>query len=97
MIKAANGKSMKALKVFTEALRFLKYDALETINSNARGKKFIPSDFTWVLTVPAIWDHSAKQFMREAAIQVSLHSLICMTEYTLDILSRIFCVSLLQK
>uniref|UniRef100_A0A3Q2Q7M1 Heat shock 70 kDa protein 12B-like n=1 Tax=Fundulus heteroclitus TaxID=8078 RepID=A0A3Q2Q7M1_FUNHE len=72
MIKAANGKSMKALKVFTEALRFLKYDALETINSTARGKKFLPTDFTWVLTVPAIWDPSAKQFMREAATEAGI-------------------------
>ncbi|MED6233915.1 hypothetical protein ATANTOWER_019014 [Ataeniobius toweri] len=72
LIKAANGKSMKALKVFTEALRFLKYDAMETINSTTRGKKFIPSDFTWVLTVPAIWDPSAKQFMREAAMQAGI-------------------------
>ncbi|XP_054908883.1 heat shock 70 kDa protein 12A-like isoform X2 [Poeciliopsis prolifica] len=74
MIKAANGKSMKALKVFAEALRFLKDDALETINSNTRGKKFIASDFNWVLTVPAIWDPSAKQFMREAAMQAGIVS-----------------------
>lgn len=25
----------------------------------------------WVLTVPAIWDDSAKQFMREAGVKVS--------------------------
>ncbi|XP_069009711.1 heat shock 70 kDa protein 12A-like [Embiotoca jacksoni] len=66
-IKAVNGKSMNALKVFTEALRFIKDDALKTIAENTEGKKFIASDFTWVLTVPAIWDHSAKHFMREAA------------------------------
>ncbi|XP_035994603.1 heat shock 70 kDa protein 12A-like [Fundulus heteroclitus] len=72
-IKAANGKSMNALKVFTEALRFLKEDALKTI-SNITEKKFIASDFTWVLTVPAIWDHSAKQFMREAATQAGIVS-----------------------
>lgn len=70
-IKAANGKSMKALKVFTEALRYLKDDALKTIAENTAGGKFIASDFTWVLTVPAIWDLSAKQFMREAATQVT--------------------------
>ena len=28
-------------------------------------------DIFWVLTVPAIWDDSAKQFMREAAVNVS--------------------------
>uniref|UniRef100_A0A3B3YNH1 HS12B protein n=1 Tax=Poecilia mexicana TaxID=48701 RepID=A0A3B3YNH1_9TELE len=71
-IKAANGKSMKALKVFSESLRFLKEDALRTISRNTEGKIFFPSDFTWVLTVPAIWDPSAKQFMREAATQVTL-------------------------
>uniref|UniRef100_A0A4W6D9V3 Uncharacterized protein n=1 Tax=Lates calcarifer TaxID=8187 RepID=A0A4W6D9V3_LATCA len=72
MIKAANGKSMKALKVFTEALRYLKEDALETIAANTEGRRFIASDFTWVLTVPAIWDPSAKQFMREAATQAGI-------------------------
>ncbi|MEQ2301034.1 hypothetical protein AMECASPLE_031862 [Ameca splendens] len=70
-ITAANGRSMNALKVFTEALRFLKDDALKTI-SNMTGKKFIVSDFTWVLTVPAIWDPSAKQFMREAATEAGI-------------------------
>ncbi|XP_023193068.1 heat shock 70 kDa protein 12A-like [Xiphophorus maculatus] len=71
-IKAANGREMKALKVFAEALRFLKDDALKTIQQNTEGKKFTASDFTWVLTVPAIWDHSAKQFMREAATQAGI-------------------------
>ncbi|XP_018545955.1 heat shock 70 kDa protein 12A-like [Lates calcarifer] len=71
MIKAANGKSMEALKIFTEALRYLKEDALETISAKT-GRKFIASDFTWVLTVPAIWDPSAKQFMREAATQAGI-------------------------
>ncbi|XP_041858641.1 heat shock 70 kDa protein 12A-like [Melanotaenia boesemani] len=71
-IKAANGKSMKALKVFAAALGFLKDDALKTISSNASGKKFVASDFTWVLTVPAIWDPSAKQFMRKAATEAGI-------------------------
>ncbi|XP_023192435.1 heat shock 70 kDa protein 12A-like [Xiphophorus maculatus] len=71
-IKAANGKEMTALKVFTEALRFLKDDALKTISSNAAGMVLLASDFTWVLTVPAIWDQSAKQFMREAAMEAGI-------------------------
>ncbi|XP_072221348.1 heat shock 70 kDa protein 12A-like [Leuresthes tenuis] len=70
-IKAANGKSMTALKVFIEALRFLKDDALKTISAKVK-KKFLTSDFTWVLTVPAIWDPSAKQFMREAATEAGI-------------------------
>ncbi|XP_030581645.1 heat shock 70 kDa protein 12A-like [Archocentrus centrarchus] len=71
-IQAANGKSMKALKVFTEALRYMKEDALKTIAENTSGGKFIASDFTWVLTVPAIWDPSAKQFMRKAATHAGI-------------------------
>ncbi|KAM9343704.1 heat shock 70 kDa protein 12A-like [Pholidichthys leucotaenia] len=71
-IKAANGKTMKALKVFTEALTFLKDDALQTIFKNTGDRNFEASDFTWVLTVPAIWDASAKQFMREAATQAGI-------------------------
>ncbi|XP_014882501.1 heat shock 70 kDa protein 12A-like, partial [Poecilia latipinna] len=72
IIKAANGREMKALTVFKEALRFLKEDALKTIQQNTEGRNFTASDFTWVLTVPAIWDHSAKQFMREAATQAGI-------------------------
>ena len=30
------------------------------------------NDIHWVLTVPAIWSDAAKQFMREAAIKVSV-------------------------
>ncbi|XP_038132879.1 heat shock 70 kDa protein 12A-like [Cyprinodon tularosa] len=71
-IKDASGKSMEALKVFSESLRFLKDDALTTIIANTGGRKFIPSDFTWVLTVPAIWDESAKQFMRKVAKQAGI-------------------------
>uniref|UniRef100_A0A3B5LL95 Heat shock protein family A (Hsp70) member 12A.2 n=1 Tax=Xiphophorus couchianus TaxID=32473 RepID=A0A3B5LL95_9TELE len=71
-IKDVIGKSMKALKVFSESLGFLKEDALRTINRSTGGMKFIPSDFTWVLTVPAIWNPSAKQFMRKAATQAGI-------------------------
>ncbi|XP_043988304.1 heat shock 70 kDa protein 12A-like [Gambusia affinis] len=71
-IKATNGKEMKALQVFAEALKCLKEDALSYIAQHTAGKKFTASDFTWVLTVPAIWDHSAKEFMREAATQAGI-------------------------
>jgi len=66
---------MTALKVFTESLRFLKDDALKTISASTAGMEFLASDFTWVLTVPAIWNPSAKQFMREAATEVRSRSL----------------------
>uniref|UniRef100_A0A8C6UPV9 Heat shock 70 kDa protein 12A n=1 Tax=Neogobius melanostomus TaxID=47308 RepID=A0A8C6UPV9_9GOBI len=71
-IKDVNKKSMSALRVFSAALNFLKEDALNTILFNTNGVKFKVTDFTWVLTVPAIWDNSARQFMREAAEQAGI-------------------------
>lgn len=35
------------------------------------GLAYEENDVTWVLTVPAIWDEPAKQFMQEAAEKVS--------------------------
>ena len=61
---------MSALKVITETLRYLKDHALECISEHTNGKQFLASDFTWVLTLPAIWDAAAKQFMKKAAVQV---------------------------
>uniref|UniRef100_A0A8C6WXU3 Uncharacterized protein n=1 Tax=Neogobius melanostomus TaxID=47308 RepID=A0A8C6WXU3_9GOBI len=73
-----------ALKVFSAALNFLKEDALKTIRQNTLQRvNYVASDFTWVLTVPAIWDDSARQFMREAAVQAGLVS--SFTEDTLVI------------
>lgn len=72
MITAKNGGQMKALTVFSESLRYLKDHALEKVKENPTGKNFTASDVTWVLTVPAIWNAAAKQFMREAAIEAGL-------------------------
>lgn len=38
-----------------------------------------PDTVRWVLTVPAIWDENAKQFMREAAYRVSLVKVLKIT------------------
>jgi len=37
---------------------------------NFRGTIVKDTDYHWVLTVPAIWEDAAKQFMREAAEKV---------------------------
>ncbi|XP_062390754.1 heat shock 70 kDa protein 12A-like [Sardina pilchardus] len=72
VITASNQMPMSAMKVFSESLRYLKGHALEMVAHHTSGKKFIASDVTWVLTVPAIWDPAAKQFMREAATKAGL-------------------------
>nr|XP_015194949.1 PREDICTED: heat shock 70 kDa protein 12B-like isoform X1 [Lepisosteus oculatus] len=74
MIPDKNGKPFPALQVFSESLRFLKDHALNTISDQTYWRQFIASDVTWVLTVPAIWDSKAKQFMRLAATEAGLVS-----------------------
>ena len=69
-IKAANGKSLKALTVFSHSIKFLKDEALKVICERTGDTYFSVSDIQWVLTVPAIWTPVAKQFMREAAYEV---------------------------
>ncbi|XP_017542673.1 heat shock 70 kDa protein 12A-like isoform X2 [Pygocentrus nattereri] len=63
---------MKAMKVFSESLKYMKEHALEMIGKHTSDMTFFASDATWVLTVPAIWSAAAKQFMREAAIEAGL-------------------------
>jgi hypothetical protein len=57
------------LTIFTYALQYFKEHALREL-SDQSGTRFVNEDVRWVITVPAIWKQSAKQFMREAAYQV---------------------------
>lgn len=62
---------MPAIDVFAKSIKHFKdhfIDALLTRNYTMAYEK---NDVTWVLTVPAIWDEPAKQFMQEAAEKVS--------------------------
>ncbi|XP_072535222.1 heat shock 70 kDa protein 12A-like [Salminus brasiliensis] len=71
-ITSRNGKQMRAMKVFSESLRYMKDHALNMIRAHLHGLEFYASDAKWVVTVPAIWSPSAKQFMREAAVEAGL-------------------------
>ncbi|XP_053398568.1 heat shock 70 kDa protein 12A-like [Mercenaria mercenaria] len=63
-------KKMKAKKVFGAVIKYLKDHLLEKLESS--GTKVENNDIHWVLTVPAIWPDSAKQFMREAAYEAKI-------------------------
>ncbi|KAI8761497.1 heat shock 70 kDa protein 12A-like isoform X3 [Biomphalaria glabrata] len=65
-ITDANGKSQPAVDVFAHSLTFMKKHLLRAIGAHL-GYDPHPDTVRWVLTVPAIWDENAKQFMREAA------------------------------
>ncbi|XP_069129282.1 heat shock 70 kDa protein 12A-like [Argopecten irradians] len=56
---------MRAIKVFTAAIKYLKDHMMDTCDKQMTGIK--PTDILWVLTVPAIWSDASEQFMREAA------------------------------
>ena len=60
------GKRLEGLLVFSESIRYIKQAAIATINKS-QPVKIEESSIQWVLTVPAIWGESAKQFMRQAA------------------------------
>ena len=67
------GKFLPAIDVFSASIRYLKDHLM------GECRKQLPdvindSDIRWVLTVPAIWNEPAKQFMREAAVKVCLIS-----------------------
>lgn len=81
-LKAENGKTLPALKVFSESIRYLKNHFEDLLR-----KTTIRDDFQvyesswidvilWVLTVPAIWSDEAKQFMCDAAVQVFIKRIL---------------------
>ncbi|XP_060603539.1 heat shock 70 kDa protein 12B-like [Ruditapes philippinarum] len=60
------GKRLTALDIFAMSIKFLVDDMYKIVKLRVSG--IIRQDEVhWVLTVPAIWTDSAKQFMREAA------------------------------
>jgi len=70
-IKDAAGVEFPALTVFAEALKYIKDIAISRLQQTI-GRAVILSDIQWVVTVPAIWQDSAKHFMRRAAQQAGL-------------------------
>lgn len=78
-LTAENGKTMYALNVFSQSIRYLK-DAFLRQNNDA-GFNWEEQDIRWVLTVPAIWPEEAISFMRKAAEEAGIveqHLKICL-------------------
>ncbi|XP_009893531.1 PREDICTED: heat shock 70 kDa protein 12B-like [Charadrius vociferus] len=73
-LKASNGRTLPALKVFSESLRYLKEHAMNTIQEASFQTVYDQEEITWVITVPAIWSTAARQFMRLAAKEAGLIS-----------------------
>lgn len=71
-IRAANGRQWLAKRVFALALTFFRQLVELELSEQLAG--FQLSDVRWVLTVPAIWSATAKQFMRRAAYEAGIAS-----------------------
>lgn len=67
---AANGQTVAASTVFAHALRYFKELSIYELNNLSPVNLIEVDDVQWVITVPAIWRPSAKQFMRKAAVEV---------------------------
>ena len=68
-LEDVTGKHLLAIDVFAMSIKALKSHMLEVLDKE--GNIIKPQDIKWVLTVPAIWDDSAKLFMRKSAEKVS--------------------------
>ncbi|XP_071124637.1 heat shock 70 kDa protein 12A-like [Mytilus edulis] len=69
-IKDELDKEMDAIKVFQSVIQFLKDHLFKSISDEIKGIQ--ENDLHYVLTVPAIWEDSAKEFMREAATMAGI-------------------------
>ena len=66
-----SGKLVPATKVFGFAIGWLKDDLLRHLR-NKDTERFGTDDIHWILTIPAVWSRTAKQFMRDAAKKVNV-------------------------
>ncbi|XP_065932202.1 heat shock 70 kDa protein 12A-like [Magallana gigas] len=70
---ADNGLQMDAIKIFTHCINHMKEHLLKALEYIQKDKITV-DDIYFVLTVPAIWDDTAKMFMREAAVKAGIKS-----------------------
>ncbi|XP_052812533.1 heat shock 70 kDa protein 12B-like [Mya arenaria] len=69
-LRAENGSSMKALDIFSAVIRYFKDKFLNEMRDKVTNLSL--ERIIWVLTVPAIWDDNAKEFMAMAAEQAGI-------------------------
>ncbi|XP_052778678.1 heat shock 70 kDa protein 12A-like [Mya arenaria] len=73
LLEDENGRKLLARTVFALAIKYLKED-LWVVSNDRIANAVLQNEIHWVLTVPAIWNNAAKQFMREAAEEAGIES-----------------------
>jgi hypothetical protein len=71
VLEDITGKTLSAVDVFTLSIKALVDHLLSMLKK--QGKIIHNDEVQWILTVPAIWTDTAKQFMRTSAEKV-LHN-----------------------
>ncbi|XP_069131148.1 heat shock 70 kDa protein 12A-like [Argopecten irradians] len=72
MIVDETGKKLSAMLVISLSIGYMKDHLMSLINKRCIG--IDEDDIHWIITIPAIWEDSAKQFMREAAVNYGIKS-----------------------
>lgn len=78
LIEDETGKSLPAMVVFSESLRYLKQSVFDCVRKQLIDIEL--RDIKWIVTVPAIWSDPAKAFMRKAALEVFFCSVTYLTD-----------------
>lgn len=74
MLEDQMEKKLSAKTVFSLSIKYLKDDLITMSKTRIADGGLQHDDIHWVLTVPAIWNDAAKQFMREAAESAGIKS-----------------------
>lgn len=64
------GHAMQAKDIFGHSIGYMRKRLMDDLQ--ARGNMIREENIMWVVTIPAIWNDGAKQFMREAAIMAGI-------------------------
>lgn len=70
------GKPLAALEVFSISLNYMREKVMEMLKEDDKQVTNNKDNIEWIITVPAIWEEIAKQFMRKAAKKVNITLLI---------------------
>ncbi|XP_064601154.1 heat shock 70 kDa protein 12B-like [Liolophura sinensis] len=90
-LESVSGQRFSALSVFAMSILYLKEHFSRSLQ-----QQVADSEIQYVLTVPAIWDEDAKQFMRKAALQSGIPG-VQLTVALEPEAASIFCQSLLAN
>lgn len=74
MLEDINGRKMKALDVFACCIEYIKNKVFKRAEEGVSNLQ--EDEVHWMITVPAIWNESARQFIIAAATKVIIFTSI---------------------